>query len=110
MEPLLKEGDRIYLLRRHIKTKRPNDKLDFKKIRPFEIKRKTGPVNYELRLPHGSRLYPMFYVLLLEPAKGNAKLANNIEIQPENDPDIYEVEKILDTRTRTDGQQEYLVK
>ena len=35
--PRFKRGDKVYLLRRNIKTIRPLDKLDYKKIRPFKI-------------------------------------------------------------------------
>ena len=35
--PWFKRGDKVYLLRRNIKTMRPLDKLDYKKIRLFEI-------------------------------------------------------------------------
>ena len=110
MEPTLKEGDKVYLLRKHIKTKRPNTKLDFKKLGPFEILEKIGSVNYKLRLPANSKLHPVFHVSLLEQAKGDTPLATDTELQPENNPDVYEVEKILDTRTTTSGQQEYLIK
>ena len=44
-------------------------KLDFKKIRPFKIIKKVRLVNYRLRLLRGSRLYPIFYISLLELAK-----------------------------------------
>ena len=36
----LKKKDKTYLLQRHLRTKRPNDKLNFKKIEPFKIKKK----------------------------------------------------------------------
>ena len=49
--PTLKEGDKVYLLRKNIATKRPSDKLDHKKLRPFEITKKKGLVNYRLKLP-----------------------------------------------------------
>ena len=35
--PILKEGDSVYLTRKNIKTKRPSDKLDWKKLGPFEV-------------------------------------------------------------------------
>ena len=41
-EPNLKKGDRVYLLRRNIATKRPNEKLDFKKLGPFTILEKKN--------------------------------------------------------------------
>ena len=108
--PPLERGDKVYLLRKHIKTKRPSTKLDFKKLGPFEILEKVGPVNYRLRLPAKSRLHPVFHVSLLEPAKGETPTAMTTELQPENDPDVYVVEKILATRTTTKGQQQYLIK
>ena len=96
MEPAFKEGDKVYLLRKHIKTKRPSTKLDFKKLGPFKILEKVSLVNYRLQLPKESRLHPVFHISLLEPAKGNTPLATNAELQPENELDVYEVEEILD--------------
>ena len=43
-----KEGGIVYLLRRNIKIKRLSDKLDFKKLRLFKIKKKLGLVTYRL--------------------------------------------------------------
>jgi hypothetical protein len=108
--PLLKKGDKVYLLRKNIKTKRPSTKLDFKKLGPFEILEQIGAVNFKLRLPAKSRLHPVFHVSMLEPAKGDTPLATNKEPQPEFKDEEYEVEKITDARTNTQGQQEYLVK
>jgi len=47
---------------------------------------------------------------MLEPAPEEVPLATDAQIQPENDQDVYEVERILDTRTNEQGQTEYLVK
>jgi hypothetical protein len=44
----LREGDIIYLLRRNIKTIRPNDKLDSKKIGLFKIKRNIRDISFKL--------------------------------------------------------------
>ena len=35
--PRLERGDKVYLILRNLCTKRPNKKLDFKKIRPFKV-------------------------------------------------------------------------
>jgi len=96
MEPTFKEGDKVYLLRKHIKTKRLSTKLDFKKLGPFKILKKVSLVNYRLQLPKESRLHLVFHISLLELAKGNTPLATNAELQPENELDVYEVEEILD--------------
>ena len=96
MEPAFKEGDKVYLLWKHIKTKRPSTKLDFKKLGPFKILKKVSLVNYRLQLPKESRLHPVFHISLLEPARGNTPLATNAELQLENELDVYEVKEILD--------------
>jgi hypothetical protein len=106
--PSLKKGDKVYLLRKNIKTKRPSSKLDFKKLGLFEILEKIRDVNFKLRLPKTSRLHPVFHMSLLEPAPLDVPNSKE-EVQPENELQEYEVEEILDAR-KTKGQQEYLVK
>jgi transposase InsO family protein len=108
-EPSLKRGDRVYLLRRHIQTKRPSTKLDFKKLGPFKVTEKIGNVNYRLQLPSSSRLHPVFHISLLEPCKGATPVVTDAELQPENDEQEYEAEEILDSRVNN-GVLEYLVK
>jgi hypothetical protein len=104
--PTLQEGDKVYLLRRNIKTKRPSEKLDWKKIGPFKIKKKLSDFNYELQLPAKTRIHPVFHVSLLEPAPRQAQLATDIEIEPAQE---YEVEKILGHKEEN-GKNFYLVK
>jgi hypothetical protein len=56
----------VYLLRKNIVTKRPSDKLDHKKLGPFEIIEVKGPVNYRLKLLKTIKIHPTFYISLLE--------------------------------------------
>jgi hypothetical protein len=70
----LKEGDKVYLLRRNIRSDKPIKKLDAVKLGLFKILRKKGPVNYELELPKRIYIYLVFYVLLLELATPDATL------------------------------------
>src|SRR5438270_6531071 len=104
--PTLKRGEKVYLLRKNLKTKRPSSKLDHVKLGPFEIQEQTGPVNFRLKLPETMRIHSVFHISLLEPAPQNAKLQTQIEIEPDEE---YEVEKILDAKQ--EGQRmEYLIK
>jgi hypothetical protein len=67
-KPRLRERDLIYLLRRNIKTIRPSDKLNSKKIGPFKIKRNIRNISFELKLPLIIKIHSVFYISLLEPA------------------------------------------
>ena len=69
--PQLKKGDKVYLLTRNLKTKRPSKKLDHVKVGPFLIEERRGAVNYKLDLPKDSKRHPVFHVSLLEPADPN---------------------------------------
>jgi hypothetical protein len=64
----------VYLLRRNIKSDKPSKKLDTIKLGLFKIKEKKGLVTFELRLPKTIRIYPVFYISLLELAALDAAL------------------------------------
>jgi len=106
--PRLKEGDKVYLSRRNIKTTRPSDKLDYKRIGPFEIEAKIGEVNYRLKLPKHMRIHPVFHVALLEPAPHNAPTIAP-QLSEENEIIEYEVEDIIDQSMR-DSQTVFRVR
>lgn len=111
-QPSLKPGDQVWLLRRHIKTTRPSDKLDVKKLGPFRILEEVNTRSFRLELPPSmSRVHPVFHVSLLEPFQENDILGRIAPPPPpiEVDGDIeYEVEAILDSRNKR-GQFRYLV-
>jgi hypothetical protein len=68
MAPQLKKGDKVYLLTKNLRTRRPTKKLDHVKVRLFFILRQISPVNYRLKLPKDAKIYLVFHILLLEPA------------------------------------------
>ena len=104
--PILEEGHKVYLIRKNIKTKRPSDKLDWKKIGPFLIKRKISNTNYELALPDGMRIHPIFHISLLEKAPDDITVTTDIVVE---NNDEYEIEKILKARGSI-KKREYLIK
>jgi hypothetical protein len=97
---LFKKRDKVYLLRKNIKTKQPSIKLDFKKLGLFRISEQIRTINFRLELLENSRLYLVFYIVLLELARGNILIITDTEIQPKHDLDVYEIKKILDTRQK----------
>ncbi|KAJ6259180.1 hypothetical protein Dda_6078 [Drechslerella dactyloides] len=109
--PFLKEGDKAYLLAKNIKTKRPNQKLDFQKLGPYTITKKLNEHLFELHIPGNSRIHKTFHIALLEPIPdGLREEVNNPEIE-EDDYNEYEVEKILDHRKNPETlANEFLIK
>ena len=105
--PTLERGDKVYLSTKNLRSKRPSKKLDHVRIGPFEIEKRTGEVNYRLRLPKKARIHRVFHVSLLEPAPSDAAIET--EWHFEDDEEEYDVERILDSR-RSGRKIEYLVK
>ena len=79
----LKRGNLVYLLRRNIKTIRLSDKLDLKKIGLFKIKRNIRDISFELEFLLIMRIYPIFYISLLEPAYPDIFKGLISELDPE---------------------------
>ena len=103
---ILEKGDKVYLFCKNIKIKQPSNKLDYKKMRPFCITEKLLKVNFRLSLPKTYR-HAVFYILLLEPAPANTRLA--IQVKLENDEREQKVEEIRNHRIY-DNDTEYLIK
>jgi hypothetical protein len=106
---MLKEGDKVYLIRRNIQTKQPSTKLDHKKLGLFKIKKIIGLVNYKLVLPRIINIYLVFYISFLELVLLGVLLAPVIEIEPVNPNAKYKVEEILDYK-QVRNYIKYLVK
>ena len=78
--PRLERGDKVYLISRNLRIKRPSWKLDFKKIRLFKIEEKVSISNYQLSLLATIyiRTY-VFYISLLELVLKDARLTTDVE-------------------------------
>jgi hypothetical protein len=101
----------VYLDRRNIKTNRPSIKLDDKRLGPFKIARQINPVAFELKLPTTMKIHPVFHVSLLSP-KTKDIIPELVLPRPSpevvDNQEVFEVEKILDSRMFR-NQLQYLI-
>ncbi|KAK1461043.1 hypothetical protein CMEL01_14679, partial [Colletotrichum melonis] len=58
-----------------------SNKLDYKKLRPFEIIKKVLLINYKLKLLNTIRYYPVFYILLFKLILRGSYIKNYIIIK-----------------------------
>ena len=54
------------MLIKNFRIKRLSKGLDYVKVRPFLIKEQRLLVNYTLNLPSDAKIFPTFYILVLE--------------------------------------------
>jgi hypothetical protein len=106
--PLLKEGDKVYLLTKNLRTRKPTKKLDKVKVGPFFISKQISPVNYRLELPKDAKIHNVFHISLLEPADPETPIQKDFYYQADGN-DEWEVEKII-THRKNGRTVEYLVK
>ena len=95
----------MYFSTKNFKTIRPSQKLDYKKIGLFFIKKQKNKFNYKLNFLKKMKIYPVFHISLLEPA--NSKILISIKLpklSPENE---YKIEKIINYNYKN---QQYFVK
>ena len=112
--PQFAVGDKVWLLRKNIRTTRPSQKLDVKRMGPFNVLGIIGDskLAYKLELPRRMRqIHPVFHVSLLEPYRENQWEGR---VQPAPPPEEiegeleYEVKGILDSKI-VRGKLKYLV-
>ena len=102
--PEFKVSDLVSLNRRNIETTRPSQKLDQKRLGPFEIMNVIGESKaaFKLRLPPHWRIHPIFHASLLDPYRVNKIGGREQPLSPPSDivngELEYEVEAVLDSR------------
>ena len=117
--PAFREGDMVMLDSRNIKTTRPNKSLDHKNLGPFRVTKAINNMAYELDLPDGMNIYPVFHPWLLhldnsDPLPGQVQLPPPPTQVDEEGSEHY-VDEVVDSRIdgrRTDpytGQKGCLV-
>ena len=80
---LLRREIKFIFYEKNIKIKRLSKKLDHVKIKLYKIKLKRGESNYKIALPRYMKIYPIFYISLLELVLARAPRALNLEVQEE---------------------------
>jgi len=91
-----------------LRSKQLSKKLNFKKYRPFQIKKKITTSNYKLDLPANIKVQTkVFHILLLEPALKGVPLEKKIKINANKDK--YNIEEVIDLR-KGKNTFKYLVK
>ena len=75
MTPLLKEGNKIYLLTKNLKiNKKRNKKLNHVKVEPFFIKKIKGRINYELNFSIDVKVFLVFHIFVLKSTHSNTSI------------------------------------
>ncbi len=105
-----KKRNKVYLLRRNIKTKRSSNKLNHIKLESYKILEIKELINYKLNLLASMKIHSIFHICLLKSADLNTSIQTEFsEIDSESQNIEYEVENILDRQNIKD-QSHWLVK
>jgi hypothetical protein len=96
---------------KNLRSKQLSKGLDYVKVRLFLVSKKNGLVTYTLKLLADAKIYPRFYINLLELADKDTPLQRTWRYETEED-NKFEVEKILDYRRYgiQASENKYLVK
>ena len=70
--------------------------MDYTKLGLFKIKEKKGLVIFILDLLKNIRIHLTFHISLLKPALKNTKLQISLQLDKDDEKEIYNFDKILD--------------
>jgi hypothetical protein len=110
--PSYQPGDKVWWRRRHARTGRPSDTLDYKYTGLYEIIKQVGPNAFRLKLPRTVRAHSTINVRELKPYHPNTFTGRSQAPPPPlviNEQIEYEVEEVLDSRI-FNGSLQYLVR
>jgi hypothetical protein len=101
VHPVINIGDKVWSLRRNLKTNCPCDKLDFCRFRLFWVIKQINDVTFRLELPSLMKIHPIFHVSLLEVYK-ESFILGRFQIPPPlieiDEQEEFEVSEILNFR------------
>jgi hypothetical protein len=93
--------DKIWLFRRHLKTNRPYDKLNFRHLGSFLVVKQINDVAFHLKLPPSMKINPVFHVSLFESYK-KSSISGRFQVPPPpveiEGQEKFKVSKILELK------------
>ena len=99
--PLLKEGNKVYLLTKNLRIKRPSKKLDHVKVGPFLIDKQILIPERQVRFSFRIKLlddakirHPVFHISLFERADLSTPLQETF-YHENDDTAEYEIERVV---------------
>ncbi|QRW22406.1 Retrotransposable element Tf2 protein [Rhizoctonia solani] len=109
--PKYSVGKKVWLDRKNVELRTNSNKLDPKRLGPFEVTKKISSHAYRLKLPETLKIHDVFYVGLLSKAHKSPSQPFLEQPPPETieGEEEYEVEQIIDSK-RQRGKWFYLIK
>jgi hypothetical protein len=110
-EPVYSVNEQVLVSAKNVRTERPTKKLDWVYVGPYRIVRQINPVAYEVELPPGSLIHPVFHVNLIKKYIPGAEDRHRTVpplIKAKDHEAGYEISAIKDVRKKGSGYQ-YLI-
>ncbi|KAF8749427.1 hypothetical protein RHS01_10074 [Rhizoctonia solani] len=109
--PVYSIGEKVWLDGKNVELRTNSNKLDPKRLGPFEVLEKVSSHAYRLKLPETLKIHDVFYVGLLSKAHESPSQPFPERPPPETieGEEEYKVEQIIDSK-RQQGKWFYLIK